>query len=519
MPTVLLITDLEGVAGVDELPALVACSPTHRAACELLAAEVDAAVAGFREAGFTDVRVSDSHRAGDGQAHGDAYADELFDGVDAVACLGMHAPADTAGFAAHTITVHCDLLAGTQRLSESDLVLGLAAARGVPAVFVSGDDVLEAHLAGRVPYVLTKTSRSREASTSRPLDDVRADLRAAARGAPVSSPVLPDGPWTMRFKSRWQEALAGSSSIDGATPRERYGRLMDLVARTAGPLGRAVRSFDPARQVEDSVRLLLRSFDRARPEPVGDAARRALAAFLRVTDGEASWQLADRALALHMLEGHAPAFFAAADLRATLEAAVDRAGRLPGELPPGLDPFEAMWRLDGAYVRASRGLAHSRFPELRDYARSIGDQDPTMAWLLWQMATQAGWCEPIAFPERALRRYSRNLDLYWLTHLYLLATRYLRAPLPAGWTSDTEELLLAAPELIATRHLDLAAEVAVCLQLAGEDDSDEHRALLRALADGQEPDGTIHDRTVQRRTPISDSHTTAIALMALARYA
>src|SRR5262249_58922658 len=119
----------------------------------------------------------------------------------------------------------------------------------------------------------------------------------------------------------------------------------EVLAATEPPLGRALRAFAPAALREDAVAALARRFDRARPPPTGVAARRALAAFLRLTDGDEPWQIADRALTLHMLEGHAPAFFAAADVGPALVAAVARLVELPEALPPGLDAPDAMARV------------------------------------------------------------------------------------------------------------------------------------------------------------------------------
>jgi hypothetical protein len=258
--------------------------------------------------------------------------------------------------------------------------------------------------------------------------------------------------------------------------------------------------------------------ERAPPPPTGAPARRALAAFLRHTDGDADWQLADRALVLHMLEAHAPDFFAAAGLGPTLERAVARLDGLSDALPPDLDPFVAMWRVDGVYVRACRGRPHPRLAGLPGYVRENGSRAPLHAWLMWEMATQIGLVERLSFPLRPLRERSRVHDLYCLTHLFLLATWFLRRPLDvAEWAAEIEELLLAAPELVADQRFDLAAEVAFCLQLAGEGDSAENRAILAALVARQETDGTI-------KNPLpgvadEEAHTTGTALLALARYA
>ena len=62
---VYIVTDLEGVAGVHDIenwcePA----SPNYARAKELLTLEVNAAIAGFRAAGATDILVADGHGCG-----------------------------------------------------------------------------------------------------------------------------------------------------------------------------------------------------------------------------------------------------------------------------------------------------------------------------------------------------------------------------------------------------------------------------------------------------------------------
>ncbi|MGZ3461333.1 MAG: hypothetical protein ACXU86_22815, partial [Archangium sp.] len=128
------------------------------------------------------------------------------------------------------------------------------------------------------------------------------------------------------------------------------------------------------------------------------------------------------------------------------------------------------------------------------------------AWLLGEMAATCGLDVRLSLPERALRDMSRLADLYWLTHLYLLDTRYLRAapknPNVAPWT---EELLVATPWVVEQGHVELAAELAFCLQCAGEAGGGAHEALLALLAGRQHPEGHLED-----------AHGTAGALLAFA---
>jgi D-amino peptidase len=547
MRTALLVIDLEGVAGVDGLDALVAGAPSYPAACAALTRETAAAVHGLLESGFDRVRVSDSHRAGamrlnvDPSAlpegtlvlwEEDAFSPALLEGAAAVACLGMHAAAGTRGFAAHTMDVHCGWSLGGRRLSETDLLLGLSAERELPAIFAAGDDVLGASLRGKVRYVQTKQARGVRACLSGDSAEVQRALAQAARAHPAGTRPLPRGPLRITFKSRWQAHVAeaaGATRLDARTVevagpdlRTRYEFARRVVSASSAPLTEAVRGMPGLPSfVEDAVALVARPL---RPSRVPDAsarADRALAAFLRRTDGAADCQVADRAITLHMLEGHAPRFFSRHALRAILQDALQRLARLPTAFPQGLDPFTGMARLDALYLlrlrgRPTRGVEAA---ELRDYLLHGGFASGRLwGWLMGELAGRAGLLPRAPPAPRVLRQSQRQDDLYWLTHLFLLETDYLaRAPDAQVLLPEREELLLAAPSIVAGRQVDLAAEVALCLQSCGEQGAAEHRALLSLIGRHQARDGTVRDPSRGAGDdPRAVAHCTAASLVALA---
>ena len=112
----------------------------------------------------------------------------------------------------------------------------------------------------------------------------------------------------------------------------------------------------------------------------------------------------------------------------------------------------------------------------------------------------------LSIPERAYRDVSRVSDFYWLTHLYLLDSRYLRVPVRSpGAVAWTEELLAAAPWVREHGLVDLAAEVVFCLQCVEESGGGAHASLLSLLIERQAPRGGL-----------GDSHATAAALLAFA---
>jgi D-amino peptidase len=534
----LLVVDLEGVAGVDSPGALICETQEYARSRALLTAEVNAAVEGLLASGFQRVRVSDSHLSGSGATnllmealhpavepdfHGeDAYAPRFFEDVQAVACLGMHAAAGQAGFGAHTVDLMGAWSCAGHGLSEADLVLGLAAEAGVPAVFVSGDDVLQARLDGRVGYVRTKVALSVTRAYSRAPEEVLPELRRAASLPGRRVEPLPDVPLVLTFKSGHQAALAveaGARRLDryrvevaGRTFRERYSRALRAASAASSVLGGAVAGApgSPA-FLRDATALFRLPGPPAQPSsPRADAVERALRAFLSLTESGSDASRALRALTLHMLEGHAPRAFARRELGPPLEAAVAALAEVPLALPAGLPPDEGMARVDAWYVRRERGLPHAPLePQaLRAYLEHLDGEDYSLhAWLLGEMAASCGLDVRLSIPERAFRDSSHLADLYWLTHLYLLDTRYLRqAPRDPGVTGWTEELLVATPWVVEQGNVDLAAELAFCLQCGGEAGGGAHAVLLEMLAEHQQPEGDLG----------GDGHATAGALLALA---
>ncbi|AKI99679.1 D-aminopeptidase dipeptide-binding protein DppA [Archangium gephyra] len=383
----LLVVDLEGVAGVDSPGALISGMPEYTRARALLTAEVNAAVEGLLAAGFHRVRVSDSHLCGSGESNllpealhpaaepcflpEDAYAAPLFEDVEAVACLGMHAAAGPVGFAAHTVDVLGAWTCAGRALSEADLVLALAAEAGVPAVFVSGDDVLQAQLGGRVAYVRTKVALSSTRAYSREPEAVLPELTHAAALPARHVEPLPDVPLVLTFKSGHQAALAAQAGarrldpyrveVEGCTFRERYTRALEAASAAGAVLADAVAEGPggPGFLRDATALFRLRGPPAHPPAPRTEAVDRALGAFLSLTQGEDDESRALRALTLHMLEGHAPGAFARRGLGPTLEAAVAALAEVPLALPDGLSPDVGMARVDAWYVRRERGLPHA----------------------------------------------------------------------------------------------------------------------------------------------------------------
>ncbi|MFY0583391.1 M55 family metallopeptidase [Cystobacter fuscus] len=229
-------------------------------------AEVNAAVEGLRAAGFERVWVSDascSTAPFPGEESLPLGA-EPCSGEDPSRPRGSRASRrwrawactrrPGRGLGAHTGGPLCVWTCTGRMLSEAELVLALAAEAGVPAVFVSGDDVLRAGLEERVGYVCTKTAVSTERAVSRAPAEVLEELRrAAARPGQHRAP-LPEAPLVLCFKSGYRATLAertGARRLDtyrvevsGRTFRERYTHARRAVAAAGrGLLGAGPGSF------------------------------------------------------------------------------------------------------------------------------------------------------------------------------------------------------------------------------------------------------------------------------------
>jgi D-amino peptidase len=545
---VLLITDLEGVAGVDTVDALIEGLPNFPRARERLTNEVEAALTGFAEGHLQarDFVIGDTHMGGPlpnlllerlpaaatlrtfrSANPADPAFFANFADVTAIACLGMHG--GQAGFVPHCIDLSASFESAEGPLSETQLFLGVAAELGIPAVFVAGDDSLGD--VGPVPRIVTKQALSPTRAQSRPAEDVLREIRLAAAAAPVAAPALPDA-LRLRFRSRW---MADRAEAEGAARHDETSVVLvgdSLRARIADGhrlltvASPVTEAFRPWQLVEDVSALAARSFIRTPPASRRHEAQLALGAMLKGTDGTDDWSRANRALTLHMLEGHAPEFFRTASLAPVLADAVERLRAVSLAFPLDLSPEEAMARLDAAYVLQERGAAIDFDREaFTSYCRATFARAPLYAWLLAEIGAAMGIGDRMAFDIRAYRRSNRVVYLYWLTHVFLLATRYLRVPLPrdtpAPGPTEIEELLLAASFCVEAGHHDLAAELAFCLVAAGEANAPERARILDALAESQRSDGIVPnldtpagmDREGQRR---ADVHCTLASLLAFA---
>jgi len=156
---VYISVDMEGIAGVVTGDQLGPTGFEYGRAREFMTAEALAAIAAAREAGATEILVSDSHGNGESLLI-DQFPDDvrivrswprplmMMEGIDstfaAAIFVGYHASTTSpAGVRAHTISSAnlASVSLNGIAMSEAGINAAIAGRFGVPVVFVSGDDV------------------------------------------------------------------------------------------------------------------------------------------------------------------------------------------------------------------------------------------------------------------------------------------------------------------------------------------------------------------------------------------
>lgn len=195
----LVITDLEGVTGVDSFSQTRTVREERKgAAMDRLAREVNALVAGVRssEPGAT-IDVWDGHGTGglresdldDARYLGEGRPYFEMEAYDAMAFVGQHAMAGSPNAPlCHTyssLAIDYYKLNGTF-VGEFACRALLAGIQGVPTVFLSGDDkaTLEARqFVPEIETVATKRGSGHESAEHRDPETVRAEIRRSAAAA------------------------------------------------------------------------------------------------------------------------------------------------------------------------------------------------------------------------------------------------------------------------------------------------------------------------------------------------
>jgi D-amino peptidase len=202
--TILISADMEGASGVT-WPGDVQPGTEQWQRCRrMFVSDVNAAIAGFCDAGATSIMVNEAHATMrnllleelDKRAvmlTGRHKELSMVDGIDrpdvrAVAFVGYHAGAGMEGVLAHTYLANSIITVRVngEPATEGRLNAYVAAEYGVPVVLVTGDDRTCADAAGYAPQaqkVAVKECVSRYAAVCRPPEVTAAEIRSAAKAA------------------------------------------------------------------------------------------------------------------------------------------------------------------------------------------------------------------------------------------------------------------------------------------------------------------------------------------------
>jgi D-amino peptidase len=221
---VLLISDMEGVAGISRWDQVGADKPFYEEGRRLYTEEINATVRGAFAGGATEVVVMDCHGAGGDRSFNSLIPDQLEarcefvvqtrwteytamleSGCDAALLVGQHARAGSErGVLSHTVssTSWHELRFNGTVVGEVGINAALCGTWGVPVALVTGDDVVCAEatelLGPQLSTLAVKTAlgrfSARHLSPARARERLEAAARAAVAnvaGAPVYDPGAP----------------------------------------------------------------------------------------------------------------------------------------------------------------------------------------------------------------------------------------------------------------------------------------------------------------------------------------
>ncbi len=245
---VLVLYDMEGVSGATSVRHTDFDSqPEYGEARESLTADVNAAVAGLKAAGASEIIVVDGH--GSGNSGGpdvleekllppakmisrdrpfDIYMDSYDQSVDAIVAVAMHAGAgNQTGFLSHTYTIENTQYKVNGIPFNESMILAMGAARyGIPLIMVSGDDQLEKEISRFLPWVkcaIVKHAVDRSKAEALPRAEVSRRIETAAREGLLAlrSARLPEfttGPFRFALTFQDESQARNAARLAGAEP-------------------------------------------------------------------------------------------------------------------------------------------------------------------------------------------------------------------------------------------------------------------------------------------------------------
>jgi len=236
---VLLLYDMEGVSeAIIHQHTSFAYPAEYALGRKSLTADVNAAIAGLKAAGATEIVVVDGH--GSGNSNGpdvledqllapakmhyrdtpfDIYMDSYDHSIDAIVAVAMHAGAgNRVGFLSHTYTFEdVEYKVNGVPFNESLILAGGAARLGIPLIMVSGDDQLEREVRRAMPWVkfaTVKRAADRGHAESVGREEASRRIEAAAREGlqALANAQLPDWTGPFRFALTFQDAAQAQNA-------------------------------------------------------------------------------------------------------------------------------------------------------------------------------------------------------------------------------------------------------------------------------------------------------------------
>jgi D-amino peptidase len=242
----LVLYDMEGVTGATNVKHTGFGQLEYDQARQSLTDDVNAAIAGLKSAGATEIIVVDGHGSGNSAGPDvleekllppakmisrdrgfDIYMDSYDQSIDAVVAIAMHAGAgNEKGFLSHTYTIQ-DIHYKVNGVSFNESMIfaaGLARYR-IPLIMVSGDDQLAKEVSRYLPwvkYATIKMAKSRSLAEPVPREEASRRIETAAREALQSLSTMrvfeTSGPY--RFALTFQNEAQGRAAamLPGAEP-------------------------------------------------------------------------------------------------------------------------------------------------------------------------------------------------------------------------------------------------------------------------------------------------------------
>lgn len=229
---VMVLYDMEGVSGATDFKhTSFAHSAEYAEGRKSLTDDVNAAIAGLKSAGATEIVVFDGHGSGNSTGPDvlenqllppakmhyrdtpfDIYMESYDHSFDAIVAIGMHAGAgNRVGFLSHTYTFEdVEYQVNGVPFNESMILAAGAARLKIPLIMVSGDDQLEKEIRRELPwvkYATVKHAVDRAKAEAFPRDEVSKRIEMAAREAlqNLSAAKLPDWHGPYRFALTFQD--------------------------------------------------------------------------------------------------------------------------------------------------------------------------------------------------------------------------------------------------------------------------------------------------------------------------